>query len=135
MSTNRCTYRVIYGDTDQMGVVYYANYFRFFELGRCEFMRMAGLDYGAMEQSGTLIPVIDAKCTYRAPARFQDALVIETTLGALGRVRFEFIYRVLRSDGANGETLLAEGSTQHACMRATGKPTRIPDALRLAFAR
>ena len=133
MTTHTCTYRVIYGDTDQMGVVYYANYFRMFELGRCEFMRAAGLDYAGVERSGTLVPVIEANCRYRLPARFQDELEIETTLIELGRVRFTFAYRILRRDADGVPQLLVEGTTQHACMRQDGRPTRIPRPLREAL--
>lgn len=134
MTTHSCMYRVIYGDTDQMGVVYYANYFRFFELGRCEFMRAAGLDYAAVERSGTLVPVIEATCKYRLPARFQDELEIETTLQELGRVRFTFGYRISRRDADGAQQLVVEGTTQHACMRTDGRPTRIPGPLRDALA-
>lgn len=134
MNTHRCTYRVIYGDTDQMGVVYYANYFRFFELGRCEYMRAAGLDYAALERAGTLVPVVEAKCRYRAPAHFQDELLIDAALQSLGRVRFSFAYRIFRRNIRGDERLLVEGSTEHACMRPDGKPTRIPDVLRSALA-
>ena len=123
-AVNRSTYRVIYGDTDQMGVVYYANYFAFFERGRCEYMRERAFDYAAFERDGFAFPVVDAACRYRSPARFDDLLVIETQVTSVARVRFDFGYRILRDD-----TVLAEGATQHACI-ARGRPARLPASLR-----
>jgi acyl-CoA thioester hydrolase len=121
---NRSTYRVIYGDTDQMGVVYYANYLAFFERGRCEYMRERGFDYGAFERDGFLFPVVDAHCRYRSPARFDDLLVLETAITGATRVTLDFGYRVRRDD-----ELLAEGSTRHACLTRAGRPARLPAAL------
>lgn len=124
---NRCTYRVIYGDTDQMGVVYYANYLAFFERGRCEYMRERAFDYGAFEQQGFILPVTEAALKYRQPARFDDLLVIETTMTAASRITASFGYRVLRdADGA----LLVEGSTSHACLTRAGRPVRWPESIR-----
>ncbi len=120
---NRCTYRVIYGDTDQMGVVYYANYLAFFERGRCEYMREQAFDYGAFEREGFILPVTEASLKYRQPARFDDLLVIETAMTAASRVTATFGYRVLRdADGA----LLVEGATTHACLTRAGRPVRWP---------
>jgi acyl-CoA thioester hydrolase len=114
-------YRVIYGDTDQMGVVYYANYLRLFERGRTEYLNDVGFDYKALEAEGTFVAVVDAYVKYRQPARFNDLVTIETTLTELGRVRLKFEYRVTRDDA-----LLAEGTTTHACMDGQGRPRRIP---------
>lgn len=120
---NRCTYRVIYGDTDQMGVVYYANYLAFFERGRCEYMRERAFDYGAFEAQGFILPVTEASLKYRQPARFDDLLVIETTMTGASRITATFGYRVLKdADGA----LLVEGSTTHACLTRAGRPVRWP---------
>lgn len=123
-AVNRSTYRVIYGDTDQMGVVYYANYLVFFERGRCELMRERGFDYAAFEREGYAFPVVDASCKYRAPARFDDLLTIEASITAASRVTLEFAYRVLR-----GDDVLAEGSTRHACIGRGGRPARLPASL------
>ena len=125
---NRCTYRVIYGDTDQMGVVYYANYLVFFERGRCEFMREHGFDYGAFEREGFFVPVVDAAVRYRQPARFDDLITIETNVGATTRITFEFRYRVTKQR-AGDEIVVATGSTRHACMDRNGRPVRVPPAL------
>jgi acyl-CoA thioester hydrolase len=82
---NITRYRVIYGDTDQMGVVYYANYLRWFERGRSEFLRQIGLPYGLIEQQGFHFPVTEVSCRYAASARYDDVVQIETELAELGR--------------------------------------------------
>jgi acyl-CoA thioester hydrolase len=123
---HRTDYRVIYGDTDQMGVVYYANYLVFFERGRCEYMRSRGFDYAAFERSGFGFPVVDAACRYVQPARFDDLITIETAIAAASRVTLEFAYRVLR-----GGDVLATGRTKHACVTtAGGRPARLPAVLK-----
>jgi acyl-CoA thioester hydrolase len=120
----RGTYRVIYGDTDQMGVVYYANYLVFFERGRCDFMRARSFDYAQLERDGAFLPVVDADVKYLKPARFDDLLTIETTLEDLGRSSLRFGYRVLR-----GDELLCTGRTRHACVNRDGRPVRLPAAV------
>ena len=121
---NRSDYRVIYGDTDQMGVVYYANYLSFFERGRCEYMRERAFDYGAFEREGFFFPVVEANVKYKSPAKFDDLISIETEITAASRITLDFGYRVLR-----GETLLAEGFTRHACLSRSGRPVRLPLSL------
>ena len=116
-----CSYRVIYGDTDQMGVVYYANYLVFFERGRCEFMRACALDYAAVEREGVFLPVVDASVKYHRPARFDDLLTILTTLVERRRSTLRFGYEVRR-----GDELLATGETRHAAVNADGRPVRLP---------
>ena len=123
---NLTTYRVIYGDTDQMGVVYYANYLRWFEMGRAELLRQIGLPYGSIEQQGLHFPVAEVSCRYLRPARFDDEIAIETTLTALSRVTLEFSYRISRKHDAQ---LLAEGTTRHACVDREGKVTKISTTL------
>ena len=120
---NVTPYRVIYGDTDKMGVVYYANYLRWFERGRCEFLRQSGTPYGEIEARGIHFPVVEAHCHYAKPARFDDLVLIETRLNLLSRATLIFGYRILRE----GESqLLAAGSTKHACVDGAGKVIRIP---------
>jgi acyl-CoA thioester hydrolase len=120
---NVTPYRVIYGDTDQMGVVYYANYLRWFELGRCEFLRQLGTPYGEIEARGVHFPVVEAHCRYAKPARFDDLVLIETRLDVVSRIKLIFGYRIVRE----GEALpLAAGSTKHACVDGAGKVIRIP---------
>lgn len=121
--------RVIYGDTDQMGVVYYANYLRFFEAGRNEFLRQKGLRYREVEERlGVLLPVSEAAVTYRSPARYDDLLTVETALAELRRVSARFEYRVLR-----GAEVLATGHTVHACIDAEGRIRRVPPELAAAL--
>ena len=116
--------RVIYGDTDQMGVVYYANYLRYFELARSEFFRAHGGSYVEMEASGLMLPVVEATCRYQAPARYDDLLLIGTEVSEVSRVRLTFSYRVTRE----GETVtICTGTTVHACIGKNGRPARLPD--------
>ena len=123
---NITTYRVIYGDTDQMGIVYYANYLRWFELGRSEFLRQIGLPYLNIENQGFRFPVIEVNCRYGNSARYDDVIQIETGLGELGRASLSFGYRITRQAEQN---LLATGTTKHACVDPIGKVTRIPSIL------
>ncbi len=117
--------RVIYGDTDQMGVVYYANYLRFFEAGRNEFIRSRGLRYRDFEaRFGLVLPVAEAGVKYLAPARYDDIVSVQTTLAELGRASARFTYRLLR----DGE-LLATGFTVHACVEPGGRIRRLPAEL------
>lgn len=114
--------RVIYGDTDQMGVVYYANYLRFFEAGRNEFLRAKGMTYRDFEEQSRLqLPVVEAGVSYKVPARYDDLLTVETALVALRRASARFGYRVLR-----GDDLIATGHTIHACVGLDGRVERLP---------
>lgn len=117
------SHRVIYGDTDQMGVVYYANYLRWFEKGRSEFLRQVGLPYKTIEAQGLHFPVTEVSCRYVKPAHYDDMITIETQLTSLGRASLNFDYAVCREgDSAS----LASGSTKHACVDGAGRITRIP---------
>jgi len=117
--------RVIYGDTDQMGVVYYANYLRFFEAGRNEFIRAKGLRYRDFEREhGLVLPVVEAAVQYRRPARYDDLVTIEIALAEARRATARFDYRVLRE-----AELLATGHTIHACLDLEGRVRRLPAAL------
>ena len=91
--------RVIYGDTDQMGVVYYANYFRYFELSRSEFYRSLGGSYVELERQGFGLPVVEASARYRAPAKYDDVILIEVRLVELRRASLRFEYVVRRELG------------------------------------
>ena len=98
-----------------MGVVYYANFFVWFEIGRVELLRQIGFDYAAMEaEEGCLLPVVEATCRYRSPARYDDQLLIETHVQNQRTSMIKFGYRVLRSamDGTEPK-LLAEGESVH----------------------
>lgn len=120
------TIRVIYGDSDQMGVVYYANYLRYFEAGRNEFIRAKGLRYRDFEERyGLVLPVAEASVKYLVPARYDDLLNVEVSLAEARRASARFTYRVVRDDG----TLLATGHTVHACVDRDGKVKRLPAEL------
>jgi acyl-CoA thioester hydrolase len=121
----RTELRVIYGDTDQMGVVYYANYLRYFEAGRNEFIRAKGLRYRDFEERHRLsLPVVEASVQYRVPARYDDLVAVETFLTEVRRASARFGYRLLR-----GQELLATGHTLHACVDLAGRVQRMPREL------
>jgi acyl-CoA thioester hydrolase len=115
--------RVIYGDTDQMGVVYYANYFRYFEFSRSEYFRARGGNYSQVEKEGFGLPVVSAHCDYRRPAKYDDVILIDVHVAELRRASLRFDYTVRRE--ADGEVLVT-GHTVHACIGANGKPTGLP---------
>jgi acyl-CoA thioester hydrolase len=117
--------RVIYGDTDQMGVVYHANFFRYFEFSRMEFFRARGGSYQQMEQEGYMLPIAEASCQYKSPARYDDLLLIRPRVSELRRASILFTYEVVREDAPS--TLLATGRTLHACVGRDGKPRRFPE--------
>ncbi|MDR3588545.1 MAG: thioesterase family protein [Negativicutes bacterium] len=115
--------KVRFVETDMMGVVHHSNYFRWFEMGRVEYLRKAGVLLLELMAAGILFPISDVACKYRASARFDDYILIETTLTELSKVKMVFGYRVLReSDGL----LLATGSTQNAFTDEQGKIIRLP---------
>jgi acyl-CoA thioester hydrolase len=124
--TNLTAYRVIYGDTDQMGVVYYANYLRWFEKGRSELLRQSGIPYVSIERLGMHFPVTEVSCRYFRSAHYDDLIKIETRLASLRRASLTFTYRVLREDQG---TLLASGSSKHACVDDRGRIIRIRNDL------
>ncbi len=119
--------RVRYADTDQMGVVYYANYLVWFEIGRTEWLRDAGWNYRDMEETGVALPVIEAHCEYRQPARYDDEIEILTRATALTPARLRFDYQAIRTIG---RTLVAEGHTVHAALGTNGRPCRLPAGVR-----
>ena len=107
--------RVRYAETDQMSVVYYANYLVWFELGRVELLRSIGYAYSQLEKDHKLIlPVVEANCRYKAPARYDDELLLETSIVLLRRSVMKFAYRILRQNADDAEPkLLAEGESVH----------------------
>ncbi|MPZ75530.1 MAG: YbgC/FadM family acyl-CoA thioesterase [Deltaproteobacteria bacterium] len=121
-NTNLTCYRVIYGDTDKMGVVYYANYLRWFEQGRSELLREMGTPYAAIEERGMHFPVAEVSCRYFKSARYDDLILIETRLTSVSRASLTFAYQIRREADA---TLLASGSTKHACIDNQGRISRI----------
>ena len=131
MAAAACQVRVRYAETDKMGVAYYANYFVWFEVGRCELLRTLGGSYSQLEETGLLLPVIDAQCNYRAPARYDDTLTITTTGSLKSRARVKFSYEVSRQTTSE---LLASGTTVHAATDPRGRPQRIPATLQALLA-
>ena len=123
MPTHKTTCRVIYGDTDNMGQAYYGNYFRWFEIGRTELFRSLGIAYASVENRGIFLPVAEAYCKYSVPAKYDDLLMIETTLDTQLKAAIKFDYRIFSEDG---KTLLAQGHTKHACLNRDGKVVRPP---------
>lgn len=119
MKQNETIVRVLYRDTDQMGVVYYANYLVWFEVGRTEFLRELGISYKVLEQNDLLLPVIETYCKYKQPARYDDELKIITRLDSLKEVKIGFYYQVFHLERGD---LLAYGETVHAFLNKKGKP-------------
>jgi acyl-CoA thioester hydrolase len=121
--------RVRYAETDQMGVVYYANYLVWFELGRVEFMRSLGFDYKQMEvEDGCILPVIEASCRYKAPARYDDVILIDCWPVLLRGSLLKFAYRVLRAPSAREvQLVLAEGETVHVVCDASMQKCMLPE--------
>jgi acyl-CoA thioester hydrolase len=122
--------RVRYAETDQMGVVYYANYLVWFEIGRTDLLRQNGWSYREMEVDGYSLPVIDAQCAYKASAKYDDEIEVRTSGGMVSPVRVKFSYEVVR---AADRTVLATGSTVHATLDREGKPCRLPERVRALF--
>jgi acyl-CoA thioester hydrolase len=122
--------RVIYGDTDQAGIVYYANYLRFFEASRGAFLRERGRSYLEIEAAGMTMPVIEAHVKYLRPARYEDLLVVEVRLEKVRGASLRFEYDVKR----DGE-VIAQGFTEHACIGRDGRPRRFPAELRALLER
>lgn len=119
------TYRVIYGDVDSMRVAYYANYLRWFEIGRTELIRYLGLPYAEIEAMGYLLPVTEAYCKYVKSARYDETLLINTGIGFVRKASVRFDYRIFNP----GKDLLVQGYTIHACLDREGKLVRLPESL------
>ncbi len=125
------TVRVRYAETDQMGVVYHAHYFTWFEVGRVEFCRQRGFDYKRMEiEDDSFIVVGAANCRYKRPARFDDVLTIRTRVTKAQRRMIHFGYEILNQ--ATGE-LIATGETVHVICDRLGRPKSLPDKYRKYF--
>ena len=125
--THKTTCRVIYGDTDNMGQAYYGNYFRWFEIGRTELFRSLGMSYSSVENQGIFLPVAEAFCKYFVPAKYDDLIMIETSLDPRLKGAIKFDYRILSADS---KTLLAQGYTKHACLNREGRVVRPPEFIK-----
>lgn len=125
------TVRVRYAETDQMGVVYYGNYFTYFEVGRVEWCKARGFNYRDIErEDGALLVVAEARCRYKAPARFDDLLEIRTSLKHARQSVVAFSYEVRQAE--SGE-LLATGETVHFVTDAKLQPRPLPEKYRALF--
>ena len=131
MPASVTTLRVRYAETDKMGVVYYANFLVWFEVARADLMRSLGWTYREMEAAGVSLPVLEAHCEYRRPARYDDEIEVRTEGRMLSPIRIKFSYIVVRRADA---VVTAEGYTVHAAVDATGRPCRLPGRVKDAFA-
>lgn len=120
--THKTTCRVIYGDTDNMGYAYHANYFRWFEAARTEMFRDWGLPYKEIEAKGFFLPVTEAHCKFIAPITYDELIIIETSLDTRLKGTIKFDYCMLNEENK----MVAEGFTKHACLNETGKVVRPP---------
>jgi acyl-CoA thioester hydrolase len=120
-------YRVIYGDTDNMGVVYYANYLRWFEIGRTELFRSLGITYKTIEAQGLFLPVTEVHSKFSAPATYDDEIIIETVLDTGFRAGMKFDYQIFKIDEKKP---LASGYTKHAYLNSKGMVVRPPKFLK-----
>ena len=127
MATGSTRVRVRYAETDTMGVVYHANYFVWFEVGRCELLRQLGWSYREMELEGVRLPVIEATCNYLQPGQYDDELEITASAQVLSPVRLAFDYEVIRE---SDRAVLARGRTVHAAVSTAGRPCRLPERAR-----
>jgi acyl-CoA thioester hydrolase len=125
--SSKVTLRVRYPEVDRMGVAHHRNHFVWFEIGRTELMREAGVPYAGVEDGGLYLPVIEASCSYHAPAHYDEELLVTTALEKVSPVRATFAYRLERTTDGR---LLASGTTTHAAIDGRGRPRRLPDALR-----
>lgn len=112
--------RARYGETDQMGIIYHPNYYIYFEIGRTEYLReAAGISYKEMEELGIMLPLTETHCKYRIPAKYDDELLVRTSIKEMTVARIAFLYKLIRT--SDGETL-AEGETVHAFTNRSGRP-------------
>jgi len=122
---------VRYAETDKMGVVYHANYFVWFEVGRTDLLRNNGWTYRDMESEGFSLPVIEAHADYKQPARYDDELEVRVQGELASPARVRFSYEIVRA--ADG-TRLVTGHTVHATIDRDGRPCRLPERVRSLFA-
>ncbi|HUS31657.1 MAG TPA: thioesterase family protein [Kofleriaceae bacterium] len=122
---HRYAYQIIFGDTDQMGVVYYGNYLRFFEGARASYWRSLGRSYKDLEAANIALPVIEAHCNYKRPAHYEDLIEVDLRVAEVRAASLRFEYTVHR-----GADILADGYTRHAVIGPNGRPRALPDDMR-----
>lgn len=118
--------RVIYADTDAMGIVYHTNYIKWFEVGRNELMRQLGVIYTDLEKQGRNLPLTRVSCHYLLPARYDQVLLVETEIDYIKRASIKYNSKIWDEHKTN---LLVEGSTVHACTDSEGKIRRLPQMI------
>ena len=123
--------RVRYAETDKMGVVYYANFLVWFEVARADLLRSLGWTYREMEAAGVSLPVVEAHCEYRRPARYDDEIEVRTEGRMVSAVRMKFSYTVVRQVD---QVVAASGYTLHAAIGPSGRPCRLPERIQQVFA-
>jgi len=123
VKTHRTEYRVIYGDTDSMGVAYHANYLRWFEIGRAELFRSLDMTYKSIEEKGYFLPVSEVYCKFVSSARYDDLIIIEAAVDGSLRAGIKFDYRILNKEDRSE---LVQGFTKHAYVDSTGRVLRPP---------
>ncbi|MDJ0765954.1 MAG: thioesterase family protein [Myxococcota bacterium] len=121
VNTSLTKVRVLYADTDRMGVVYHGTYFRWFEAGRADYMRKRGSPYAAIERDKLFLPVIEANAVYAKPATYDEILVVKTWVSEITKTTLTFSYLVSRDEDA-----LVHGFTRHVAVNEQGKPLRLP---------
>ncbi len=126
MVSNFTKVRVIYADTDAMGIVYHTNYIRWFEIGRNELMRQLGVAYAEMEKLGLNLPLTKVKCHYLLSAKYDQIVTVETKIDYIKRASIRFNSQIWDEEG---KKLLVEGYTIHACTNMEGKIRRIPQLI------
>jgi len=126
MYSHEVQIRVRYADTDQMGYVYYGNYAAYYEVARVESFRNLGYAYKQLEEAGVMMPVLELKCNYILPAKYDDMLTIKVTIPDLPKVRIKYLYEVRNEEGA----LLNQGETTLAFINMkSGRPVRMPEVM------
>lgn len=123
-------HRVSYGETDMMGVVYYAEYFHMFERARNEIIRSTGIPYKRVEEGKLFLPVFEAHCRYRISARYDELLDIHTWVSKWTAASFTIMYEIYDE---NHTRLLVEGYTKHACVNDKGRPVPVPEWFKEVF--
>jgi len=126
-------FHVSYGETDQSGVVYHANYLHWFERARSQFMRERGLPYSQVEARGIVMPIRQAYCRYLHPARYDQEVYVRCGVSKLGHASLIIVYQVWGPPEKS--TLMAVGETELAVTNAEGRPVRLPDWLKKPFER
>lgn len=124
LTQHEITFRVRYPETDAMGVVHHSRFFQYFEMGRVELLRASGVSYAELEMAGVLFVIVKVECRYKAPARYDDELTLQTRVAKTTHVRIDHEYTLKR-----GQTLIAEGSTTIACVDRQGVLREIPENL------